>query len=47
VQSTALHIRSKADRLRLSEADLAGKLAAEVRRDVEDWIRKNHADKIS
>ena len=28
------------------EADLAGKLAAEVRKDVEDWIRKNHADKI-
>ena len=26
------------------EADLAGKLAAEVRKDVEDWIRKIHAD---
>jgi hypothetical protein len=29
------------------EADLAGKLAAEVRKVVEDWIRKNHAGKIS
>ena len=29
------------------EADLAGKLAAEVRKDVEDWIRKNHADKMT
>jgi len=29
------------------EADLAGKLAAEVRKVVEDWIRKNHAEKIS
>jgi hypothetical protein len=29
------------------EADLAGKLAAQVRKDVEDWIRKNHADKIT
>ena len=29
------------------EADLAGKLAGEVRRDVEDWIRKNHAGKIT
>ncbi|MGO8816506.1 MAG: hypothetical protein ACLQVG_17865 [Terriglobia bacterium] len=29
------------------EADLAGKLAVRVRRDVEDWIRKNHADKIA
>lgn len=29
------------------EADLAGKLAVRVRNDVEDWIRKNHADKIS
>jgi hypothetical protein len=28
------------------EADLAGKLAAEVRKHVEDWIRKIHADKI-
>jgi hypothetical protein len=28
------------------EADLAGKLAAEVRKDVEDWIRKIHANKI-
>jgi hypothetical protein len=27
------------------EADLAGKLVAEVRRDVEDWIRSKHADK--
>ena len=29
------------------EADLAGKLAAEVRKDVENWIRKNRADKIT
>jgi hypothetical protein len=29
------------------EADLAGKLAAEVRKGVEDWIRKNYADKIA
>jgi hypothetical protein len=29
------------------EADLAGKLAAEIRKVVEDWIRKNHADKIT
>ena len=29
------------------EADLAGKLAAQVRKEVEDWIRKNHADKIA
>jgi hypothetical protein len=29
------------------EADLAGKLAAEVRKDVEDWIHKYHADKIT
>jgi hypothetical protein len=29
-----------------AEADLAGKLAAQVRKEVEDWIRKNHADKI-
>ena len=29
------------------EADLAGKLAVRVRREVEDWIRKNHADKIA
>ncbi|MGC2447945.1 MAG: hypothetical protein WA477_09885 [Candidatus Sulfotelmatobacter sp.] len=28
------------------EADHAGKVAAEVRRQVEDWIRKNYADKI-
>jgi hypothetical protein len=28
------------------EADLAGKLAEEIRKVVEDWIRKNHADKI-
>jgi hypothetical protein len=29
------------------EADLAGKLAIEVRRQVEAWIRKNHSDKIT
>ena len=29
------------------EADLAGKLAVRVRKEVEDWIRKNHADKIA
>lgn len=29
------------------EADLAGELAARVRKDIEDWIRKNQADKIS
>jgi hypothetical protein len=29
------------------EADLAGKLAGEVRREVEDWIRKNHAGNIT
>lgn len=28
------------------EADLAGKLALEVRKQVETWIRKNHPDKI-
>lgn len=28
------------------EADLAGKLAAQVRKQVEDWIRRNHPDKI-
>jgi hypothetical protein len=28
------------------EADLAGELAAQVRKEVEDWIRKNHPDKI-
>ena len=28
------------------EADLAGKLAAQVRQQVEDWVRKNHLDKI-
>ena len=28
------------------EADLAGKLALEVRKQVEAWIRKNHPDKI-
>lgn len=27
------------------EADLAGKLAAQVRKQVEDWIRRNHPDK--
>jgi hypothetical protein len=29
------------------EADLAGKLAVRVRKEVEDWIRKNHADTIA
>jgi hypothetical protein len=28
------------------EADLAGKLAAQVRKQVEDWIRAHHIDKI-
>lgn len=29
------------------EADLAGALATQVRNQVENWIRKNHADKIA
>jgi hypothetical protein len=29
------------------EADLAGRLAIQVRREVEEWIRKNHPDKIA
>ena len=29
------------------EADLAGKLAVQVRKEVQDWIRKNHADKMA
>jgi hypothetical protein len=29
------------------EADLAGKLAVEVRKLAEDWIRKNHPDKMA
>jgi hypothetical protein len=29
------------------EADLAGKLAEEIRKVVADWIRKNYADKIA
>jgi hypothetical protein len=29
-----------------AEADLAGKLALDVRKQVEAWIRKNHSDKI-
>lgn len=29
-----------------SEADHCGQMAGRVRKDVEDWIRKNHADKI-
>jgi hypothetical protein len=28
------------------EADLCGKMAARTRKEVENWIRKNHADKI-
>lgn len=28
------------------EADSCGKMAVRVREEVEDWIRKNHADKI-
>ena len=28
------------------EADHCGKLASRIRKQVEDWIRKNHADKI-
>jgi hypothetical protein len=28
------------------EADLAGKLAAQVRKQTEDWIRRNHPDRI-
>ena len=28
------------------EADSCGKIAVRVREEVEDWIRKNHADKI-
>ena len=29
------------------EADLAGKLAAQVRKQVEDWIRKHHPGKLA
>ena len=29
------------------EADHYGKMAVRVRKEVEDWIRKNHADKIT
>jgi len=29
------------------EADHCGKIAVRVRREVEEWIRKNHADKIA
>jgi hypothetical protein len=29
------------------EADLAGKLAVQVRKKVEDWIRKQHPDKMA
>jgi hypothetical protein len=29
------------------DADLAGKLAVQVRNEVEDWIRRNHADKMA
>jgi hypothetical protein len=29
------------------EANLCGKMAVQVRKEVEAWIRKNHADKIS
>src|SRR5436309_10578236 len=29
------------------EADHYGKMAVRVRKEVEDWIRKNHADKIA
>jgi hypothetical protein len=29
------------------EADHCGKVAVRVRREVEDWIRNNHADKIA
>jgi hypothetical protein len=29
------------------EADLAGKLAVQVRKQVEEWIRKNYADKMA
>lgn len=29
------------------DADYCGKMAARVRKEVEDWIRKNHADKIA
>jgi hypothetical protein len=29
------------------EADLCGKMAVQVRKEVEAWIRKNHADKSS
>jgi hypothetical protein len=28
------------------EADSCGKMAVRVRKEVEDWIRKSHADKI-
>lgn len=29
------------------ESDLAGRLAIQVRKEVEEWIRKNHPDKIA
>jgi hypothetical protein len=29
-----------------SEADVCGKMAVHVRKEVEHWIRKNHADKM-
>jgi hypothetical protein len=29
------------------EADLTGRLAVQVRKEVEVWIRKNHPDKIA
>jgi hypothetical protein len=28
------------------EADRCGKMAIRVRKEIEDWIRKNHGDKI-
>ena len=28
------------------EADVCGKIAVRMRKDVEDWIRKNHPDKL-
>lgn len=30
-----------------AEADHCGKMAVRVRKEVEDWIRKNHSDKIA
>jgi hypothetical protein len=42
------HVGNYGDRGRASqnEADTAGKKAVQLRKEVEEWIRKNHPDKI-